>query len=121
VIAMPLEEQLAALAWLATHVVVLSSSGFVVRWLLGLAGQAIPPGERDPGAVIGKLENVLVVALVSLGEFTALAVVFGLKGIVRVQHADPKRGSYYILGTLANFTWSLAVALLARWLLERIL
>lgn len=109
-----------------TYVVVLTTSGFWVRWLLGLAGQSIPPDERNPGAVIGKLEDLLVVALVSVGEYTALAVVFGLKEIVRVQQSEssrdgkPSKASYYILGTLANFTWALGIALMVRWALERL-
>lgn len=104
---------LAGLVWGAATLVTLGGSGAVVTFLLRQAGKSIPEEERNPGQVIGKLENVLVLILVAVGELTALAIVFAAKGIVRT----PKEGvdaSYYILGTLANFTWALAVASAAR-------
>ena len=71
------------------------------------------------GAVIGKLEDVLVVALVAVDQYTALALVFGLKEVVRVQR-DRDHASYYILGTLANVTWAIGVALGTKWLVEHL-
>lgn len=51
--------------------------------------------------------------LVAVGAYTALALVFAAKGIVRVDKGGSGKASYYILGTLANFTWALVVALAA--------
>lgn len=98
-----------ALVWIIALLVALGGSGAVVSLLLEMAGKEIPEEQENPGRVIGKLENLLVLFLVAVGEYTALAIVFAAKGIVRT----PKEGddpSYYILGTLANFTWSLLVA-----------
>lgn len=99
--------------WSVAFVVALAGSGPFVRTLLRKAGRELPPDEVNPGRVIGKLENVLVVSLVAAGAFTALALIFAAKGIARVEGGREK-ASYYILGTLANFTWSLLVALAGR-------
>lgn len=101
------------LIWAAAYGIAAAGSGPFVRFLLGRAGQSIPAEETNPGRVIGKLEDVLVVSFVMVEAYTALALVFAAKGIVRVEGGREK-ASYYILGTLANFTWSLLIALAAR-------
>lgn len=101
-------------AWLAAYLLVLLTSGILVTRILARAGLAreVSEAEQRVGVYIGKLENVLVITFVILGDFTALALVFAAKGIIRAR--DDKHASYYLLGTLVNFTWSLVVALLAR-------
>ena len=64
--------------------------------------------------MIGKIEDVLVVTFVAAGAYTALALIFAAKSIARIDHDKPEQASYYILGTLANFTWALLMALLAK-------
>lgn len=64
--------------------------------------------ERDVGRIIGKCENVLVVTFVLAGAFTALALVFGAKSIVRREDMQ-NNSKYYLAGTLVNFTYSLLV------------
>lgn len=107
------------LIWGGAYLLALGGSGYFVRLLLHWAGKELPPEEANPGWVIGKLEDVLVVSLVAAGAYTALAVIFAAKGIARVEGAR-ENASYYILGTLANFTWALLISLLAvflsRWL-----
>lgn len=107
------ELRTAAAVWAGAYLVAVIGSGPVVRFLLGRAGKEVPPEEVNPGRVIGKLEDVLVVSLVAVGAYTALALVFAAKGIVRVDKGGSGKASYYILGTLANFTWALVVALAA--------
>lgn len=99
--------------WAGAYILALIGSGPVVRQLLRWAGAEIPEEEVNPGRVIGKLEDLLVVSLVIVEAYTALALVFSAKGIIRVT-SSRDHPSYYILGTLANFTWALHVALLAR-------
>lgn len=111
------------IVWGLAYLVAVAGSGWFVRWVLHRAGfrpGAQDPGHRTPpdqdaGVYIGKLEDVLVVTFVAIGEFTAPALVFAAKGIIRAK--DGTFASYYLLGTLANFTWALCVALLARWAL----
>lgn len=63
---------------------------------------------RRAALVIGKAENVLVFTFVLAGAYTALAVVFGAKGIVtRDEDADDAYSLYILTGTLVNFTYSL--------------
>lgn len=77
----------------------------------GTAGERAPnptQTERDVGRIIGKCENVLVVTFVVAGAFTALALVFGAKSIVRREDMQ-NNSKYYLAGTLVNFTYSLLV------------
>lgn len=101
--------------WPVVYAFVLLSSGIWVRALLRKAGQATPEGAEGPGFVIGKLEDVLVISFVIVEAYTALALVFAAKNLVRKDTGDHE--SYYVLGTLGNFTWALALSLAARlWL-----
>jgi hypothetical protein len=104
------------LVWPLTYLVVLTLSGKWVNFLLKEAGQDTPDGAEGPGFVIGKLEDVLVLSFVVVDAFTALALVFAAKNLIR-KDVDEKHESYYVLGTLANFTWALGIGLLAKlWL-----
>jgi hypothetical protein len=106
--------------------VLMLTSGFVVKRMLRLTGAKIPcqlSGAEKPkvdlGTVIGKCENILVITFVLGGEFTALAVVFAGKSILR---AEDIRGNpeYYLGGTLVNFTYSLVWSLLLRHILAQL-
>lgn len=106
--------------WAAAYILAILGSGPWVIALLRAAGQTIPEGQKNPGRIIGRLEDFLVVTLVILEAYTALALIFAAKGIARAE-GDRPNASYYILGTLANFTWALAVALAARLALRALL
>lgn len=69
--------------------------------------------ERDVGRIIGKCENVLVYTFVVANAFTALAVVFAAKSIVRREDMQ-NNSRYYLAGTLVNFTYSLVFGVVAR-------
>lgn len=105
--------------WVGAYLLALGGSGVFVRQLLAWSGRSQPSDEVSPGRVIGKLEDVLVVSLVAAGQFTALALIFAAKGIARAE-IDQENASYYILGTLGNFTWALLVALAAKRLITLI-
>lgn len=101
--------------WPTVYAIVLALSGVWVRALLKKAGQSTPEGAEGPGFVIGKLEDLLVISFVIVEAYTALALVFAAKNLVRKDTMEHE--SYYVLGTLGNFTWALSVSLLARlWL-----
>lgn len=87
-----------------------------------LLGESVhDDGRRNrAGVVIGKAENVLLVSLVLLGAYTALAVVFAVKGIVNRDGGDEDGETYQLTiltGTIVNFTYSLLVGVALRFLL----
>lgn len=64
--------------------------------------------DRDVGFVVGKCENVLILTFMVVGAYTALAVIFAAKSIVRRE--DMKNDSkYYLAGTITNVTYSVLV------------
>lgn len=73
--------------------------------------QSLDQNQQDTGRLIGKCENVLVYMFVVLGAYTALGLVFAAKSLVRKEDIDSDDTSYYLTGTLVNFTYSIAVAL----------
>lgn len=65
----------------------------------------------DTGYIVGKCENILIYIMVCMGEFTALALIFSAKSLIRQE--DIKKDSlYYLAGSLVNFTYSIIIALL---------
>ena len=102
------------LIWAAAYLLALAFSGVVVKWLIRLAKVNTDSSADHAGRVIGKIEDVLVVTFVAAGAYTALALIFAAKSIARIDHDKSEQASYYILGTLGNFTWALLMALLAK-------
>ncbi len=95
-----------------------SSTGVVAGGLEQFTGEALGDAgdiDEDTGWLIGKLENVIVFVLVLLGEWTALSIVFAAKSIVRREDISSGKTTYYLAGTLLNFTYSIAVGIVARW------
>ncbi|HPQ71017.1 MAG TPA: hypothetical protein PKW95_17970 [bacterium] len=63
--------------------------------------------------VIGKCENLLILTFMYLSSYTALALIFAAKAIVRQE--DMKRNTlYFLAGTMVNVTFSVAVGLLMK-------
>lgn len=99
----------------AGYLFLVVTSGVVLTTILSTVSGYQGPSERerDVGAIVGKAENVLVFTFMILGAYTALAVVFAAKSIVRRE--DMKNDSvFYLAGTLVNFTYSIVVGLLVR-------
>lgn len=95
----------------AAYLVLLGTSGHVVTRAIALvpSDDAEPTKrERDVGAIVGKCENLLTLTFVLLGAYTALAVIFAAKGIIRKDDIE-KNSLFYLAGTLVNFTYSVLV------------
>ena len=93
----------------------LLTSGRVVNGVLrGIAREDVEgkldKRVRDTGVVVGKCENVLIVALVLAGAYTALSVIFAAKAFVRREDMSTN-SLYFLAGTMVNVTYSLLVAL----------
>lgn len=107
----------ATLARVGVYAFLGGSSSFVVAaGLRYFTGEALVGGgdiDEDTGWLIGKLENVLVVTFVFQGAYTALSIVFAAKSFVRREDISSGNTTYYIAGTLLNFTYSVVVGLIA--------
>lgn len=106
-----------ALVILGGYALLIASSGRFVTWTLGWADgeyrSNVSEEQRDIGTIVGKAENVLLMTFVLVGAYTALAVIFAAKSIVRRE--DMKNDSlFYLAGTLVNFTYSIVIGLLVR-------
>jgi len=92
----------------------LATSGAVVTNTLDYVpdtGDEVSTRERDVGVLVGKCENVLTLTFVLAGAYTALALVFAAKGIVRKDDIE-KNTLFYLAGTLVNLTYSVVVGVL---------
>ncbi|MCU4751327.1 hypothetical protein OB919_04920 [Halobacteria archaeon AArc-curdl1] len=67
--------------------------------------------DQDTGWLIGKMENVLVLTFVLQGAYTALSIIFAAKSFVRKEDISSGNTTYYLAGTLLNFTYSVAIGL----------
>lgn len=89
---------------------------FVERARAVVTGEALETDDdvaMDTGWLIGRLENVLVLSLVLAGQYTALSIIFAAKSWVRVEDTSSEDTTYYLAGTLVNFTYSIVLGLLA--------
>lgn len=96
----------------AGYLLLLATSGRVVTYALAWADDSyaehVPETQRDIGSIVGKCENVLLFTFVLMQAYTALAIIFAAKSIVR--RDDMKNDSlFYLAGTLVNFTYSIVV------------
>jgi len=101
----------------ATYGLLLGTSGFVVAAAFRFGGVEPTGDVADTGRAVGKIENVLVLTLTLLGAFTALAIVFTAKSIVRWQDLSSENTTYYLTGSIANVTYSFVYGLAAAQLL----
>jgi hypothetical protein len=100
-------------------VVLFTTSGWVVRGGLNLANiERSDDLSVDTGTLIGKIENTLILSLVLVGAYTALSVVVAGKSVVRQADMDGNDSSYYLVGTLVNFLYSVVLSLVARLALQ---
>lgn len=68
---------------------------------------------RDIGLWIGLCEFVLILSFVFVEEYTAIAIIFAAKELVRAEDIK-KNPSYYLLGTLLNVTLSILSAIIIK-------
>ena len=71
------------------------------------------------GEVIGKCENVIILAFLVLEAYTAIAIVVTAKTIVRKEEIE-KNSMYFLAGTLVNVGYSVMIGFILRMLLPHL-
>jgi hypothetical protein len=110
----------------------LLTSGALVRFVLSKVSQqsmeavagADKPAETvkkrlEIGIIIGKCENILVLVLMILEAYTALAIVFTAKTVVRKEEIE-KNSMYFLAGTMINVSYSVLTGFVLKMVLKHI-
>lgn len=106
------------------YFVLLGTSGKLVNYILSKIlnvplNTKITKEVIDTGFVVGKCENLLILTFMLLGAYTALALIFAAKTIVRSE--DMKKNSLFFLsGTMINVTYSVIIGLIIKPLVENL-
>ena len=95
------------------YFVLLVTSGMVVNYILSkMSGESISrkigKDALDTGFIIGKCENLLILTFMILEAYTALALIFAAKTIVRKEDMN-KNSLFFLAGTMVNVTYSIAI------------
>lgn len=102
---------------LSAYILLPATSGWVVSSVLNrISGSAIQKATRevrDTGYVIGKCENLLLLTFMLLDAFTAMALIFTAKAIVRAEDMK-KHPLYFLAGTMINVTYSVMIGLILK-------
>ena len=104
------------------YMILLGTSGLVVNFILSRISsvpisQTISKEVQDTGFVVGKCENILLLTFMILEAYTALALVFAAKAIVRREDMS-KNSLFFLAGTMINVTYSIMVGLAIKLILE---
>lgn len=89
------------------------AGGFAVGLLTArFSEQVSEDGLPDAGRLIGRLERALILLLVLIDQPAGIGFLIAAKSILRFDTAahGQKVGEYVIIGTLASFTWALAMS-----------
>ena len=110
------------------YVVLVATSGYLVSFVLKkisnkgleeLAEQGVEEKEArkktiyNVGNVIGKCENILVLTFMLLDAYTAIALVFTAKTIIRKEDIE-KNSVYFLAGTLVNVCYSVLMGFITK-------
>lgn len=92
----------------------------VFEWSLHLENEGLP----DAGKWIGRIERVLVLTFMLLGQFDAIGFLIAAKSILRYgdvkDEKNHKRAEYILVGTLISFTMVIFLSLIVTNVLDMI-
>ena len=107
-----------ALTYIVMGLAVMKPANVFIRRMLVTEKPDEDPqmGERRrAGKYIGGLERLLTVALLALGQYGSIAIVFTAKSIARFRQLDDREfAEYYIFGTLLSIVTAVGVFMLMR-------
>ncbi|HLB71226.1 MAG: hypothetical protein OIN88_01070 [Candidatus Methanoperedens sp.] len=100
------------------YVVLIATSGKLVNYTLSHISEEpvikiASKEERDTGFVIGKCENFLILTFMYLEAYTALALVFTAKAVVRREDIS-KNTLFFLAGTMINVTYSIMMGFIVK-------
>ncbi len=103
---------------LGSYIILLGTSGNLVNYIISRISSEpvtnkISKVIRDTGFVIGKCENLLILTFMILEAYTALALVFAAKAIVRREDMS-KNTLFFLAGTMINVTYSIMIGLMLK-------
>jgi len=87
--------------------------GWVCRRLK--LSEASKDGLEGAGRWIGYFERFIIMTLVLVGAYQAIAFIFAGKSIARFRWQE--QVEYYLVGTLASLSWAIGWGMVLRWLL----
>lgn len=103
-------------------VFLLSTSGIVVTTTFKKLGIEPPKADSEDklyGVIFGKCENVIIYILVLLEGYTALALIFTGKAIVRNEDKE-KLSVFHLAGTMINTAYSILVSFLVKYFIGKL-
>nr|WP_319776674.1 DUF3307 domain-containing protein [uncultured Sphaerochaeta sp.] len=101
------------LSWPLCILILAKPSNITIKHIISRLGRKEETTRNNAGAMIGTLERYIMIILLSLGQFGALALVMAAKSISRYEMLKDKDfAEYYLLGTLLSILISLLVWLL---------
>lgn len=99
-------------AWLAAILLVITPCCITIRIVLErYRGEDARAGVENAGALIGILERIIVLLLLSAGQYAAIGFILTAKSVARYNRIseDAKFAEYYLLGTLLSTAMVLGV------------
>lgn len=107
---------------LAAYIFLIGTSGKLLNSILmnfssKQVSQTLTREELDTGFIIGKCENFLILPFMFLDAYTALALIFAAKSIVRREDMS-KNSLFFLAGTMINVTYSIMVGLAVKIAIE---
>lgn len=100
------------------YALLLLTSGILVRSVLSKIShkekkEIAADNQWDTGAVIGKCENILIITFILSNEFTALAIIFAAKTLIRKDDIE-KNSLFYLAGNMINVTYSIVFGVILK-------
>ncbi len=115
----------------AAFVLLVTTSGRVINFVLQqvahkpleeVANEDAPAEVQkrlEIGGIIGKCENILILAFLILEAYTAIAIVVTAKTMVRKEEIE-KNSMYFLAGTLINVSYSVLMGFILKLVLPLI-
>ena len=102
----------ALMALTAGAVLATRAGGFAVGLLMEPWTAAAPPGLPGGGRTIGNLERGLIFLLILTGQAQSIGFLIAAKSVLRFGSVSTEKevSEYVIIGTLASFSWAIAVS-----------